>query len=130
VKNYVNLIDQISRVLRPGGLLILLECDFLVADVHGRAQRPATNVMQPPWLARFLHFVHMAIKQRGGNIEACTSMHEWVASHPAFDQVVTKEYLLGISPWHPGHDAEAQHNRFIASYMRADLIVRPFTGSP
>jgi hypothetical protein len=124
VRDYPGLIDQMSRVLRPGGLLILLETDFLAADEHGHAQHPATNVMQSPWLARFLMFVHLAIKQRGGNIAAADHMHEWVAAHPAFEEVVSSDYFLGASPWHPGRDAEAHRNRFIAMHMRVDLLVR------
>jgi SAM-dependent methyltransferase len=129
VKDYRGLIDQISRVLRPGGVLILLDTDFLVADVNYHTQVPNTSLMQPPWLQRFLAFVNMAIKKRGGNIEACEHMHEWLAEHPAYEQIEWKDHFMGISPWMQGRSSESQRQRHIAQQMRADLYVSPSQSS-
>jgi hypothetical protein len=123
IKDYPALIDQMSHVLRPGGLLVLLESDFLVADIHRKPILPATNIMQPPWLARFMCFVSMAIKQRGGNIQAGDHMHDWVSQHPAFTDVHCTDHYVGISPWMPNRNPEAQRERHFAAQMRADVTV-------
>jgi hypothetical protein len=124
ITNYTALVDECSHILRPGGLVILMESEFLIADEHGRPIRPTTSVMEAPWLPRWMAFVNMAIKHRGGDIEAGASSSDIVAHHPAFEEVCARDVYIGVSPWMVGDSEDARFRRWAATQMRADMKVR------
>lgn len=96
VKDYCRLVDQISHVLRPGGLIDLAEFDFHVYDENHQRLEPDTHQVGPPWWARWMTFVRLAIQQIGGHTDAATHLWDWVSNHPAFEQPVYREYWMPI----------------------------------
>ncbi|KAF8641132.1 hypothetical protein AX17_000774 [Amanita inopinata Kibby_2008] len=99
IKDYGQLIDQISRVLRPGGLIDIMEWDFCVHDINKCQVNLPTCQLGPPWWARWLAFAASAIRGRGGDVDAASQLETWVRNHPAFQGVVIREFWLPTSPW-------------------------------
>jgi len=110
-------------VLRPGGLVELLEYDFRFYDKHHRPISPPTTSMEPPWLPRWMNFLSIAIRQRGGSVDAANMLYSWVSEHGAFEDVHYQEIYFPTAPF--GHPKDPDYHRLqaIASIMREDMQV-------
>ncbi|KAF8628272.1 hypothetical protein AX15_004040 [Amanita polypyramis BW_CC] len=102
IKDYERLIDQISRVLRPGGLIDVMEWDFSVYDVNKRIVNLSTDQWGPPWVPRFTAFVQSAIRKRGGDVVGPLKMELFVEAHPSFEQVVHRDFWVPAYHWSKG----------------------------
>jgi len=98
IKDYNLLIDQIGRVLRPGGLIYVTEFDFRMYDMNHRRIELDDNELGPPWWARWLSYMVKAITQSGGDVDAASHLHEWILNNPIFEDVVYKEFWLPAVP--------------------------------
>lgn len=99
IKDYGQLIDQISHVLRPGGLIDVMEWDFHVYDSNFNDIKLSTNELGPPWLARFVTFVQSAMRNRGGDIDGPARMETLIRNHPSFENLVHRDHWIPPSPW-------------------------------
>ncbi|KAG5639552.1 hypothetical protein H0H81_012223 [Sphagnurus paluster] len=99
IKDYFNLVEQISHVLRPGGLIILAEWDFACYDLNRQRVRVGTHELKAPWWSRWLAFAEIAIRNSGGSADAATHIRSWVTEHPAFEDPVYEEHWLPTSAW-------------------------------
>jgi len=130
IKNYMNLIDQISHVLRPGGLFHALEFDFHVYDHMPDGQHKRcdleTSKVEPPWLARWMVYAGLAARTAGGHPDAATHLHRWVTSHPNFDGVVYKDYWVPVCP----HPDIGESQMETATRMREDVLAFLKSGRP
>jgi len=121
VRDYAGLIDQTSQALRPGGLVNFTEFDFYVS---GGDKKPLVfDVLElaPPYLPRWMCMVRAAIQERGGDADAALHLHRWISEHPAFTDVVYRDFPFPASPWIPlDHPYAARMNRS-GSLMRDDI---------
>ncbi|KAL1762531.1 S-adenosyl-L-methionine-dependent methyltransferase [Schizophyllum commune] len=100
IKDYHGLIEHISRVLRPGGLLDIMEFDFCGYDEHHKRIEPSVDGnIQAPWWPQWLAFLRDAAKNRGGAVDAATYLHDWVREHRRFENVVYREFWVPSSPF-------------------------------
>jgi len=127
VKSYRNLIDEISLVLRPGGMLELMEIDFSLYDLDHKRIPVDTLRLEGPWFARWFAFFKMAARGRGSDVDAATNMHQWLCDHEAFEDVVYKEFWVPNSPYHKGTDDASNWWRSVGEVARQDAYVRGFT---
>jgi SAM-dependent methyltransferase len=118
IRHYEGLIDQIGHVLRPGGVIDIMEWDFGLHD--GNKQRIPLSLHQkpPPWLHRFMALLASAFKDRGGDIEGSVRMATFVQNNPNFEQVVHQDYWFPIGPWMKGNPDMIKYGY----HMRADLL--------
>ncbi|KAJ7292900.1 hypothetical protein C8J57DRAFT_1267514 [Mycena rebaudengoi] len=130
IKDYVNLLDQMAHVLRPAGLLIVMEFDFHVYqhmdDGNHLRLDLETSKMEEPWLARWMVFVSVAARNAGGHPDAANHLQSWITSHPAFEDVVYQDYWIPVSP-HPSFN---QFQRRIGAQMRDDILAFLKSGRP
>lgn len=118
IKDYHGLIDQISRVLRPGGLVNILEFDFHAYDANHRRIEVDTSTVAGPWWPRWLAFAELAIRNLGGDIDAATHLHEWISNHPAFEDVVYRDFYAPSCSWR-SDDERMLH---IGETMQEDIL--------
>ncbi|KAF9011052.1 S-adenosyl-L-methionine-dependent methyltransferase [Cyathus striatus] len=123
IKDYYRVIDQISHVLRPGGLIDVSEFDFHVYDINHQRFEPNTHQVKPPWWAQWLKFLAEAVGRSGGQADAATHLHDWISNHPAFEDVVYRDVWIPIIPSPTATDFQ----RRMASIMYED--VHSFLGS-
>ncbi|KAF8899162.1 hypothetical protein BD779DRAFT_1487304 [Infundibulicybe gibba] len=126
IRDYEGLIRHISRVLRSGGLIDLMEFDFHVYDHnHGRIEL-GTHQLGAPWWPRWLAFLSLAARNLGGSVDAATHLHSWIASHGAFENIVYREFWVPTSPW--VQDDEFQNRMGLG--MRDDILAFLKSGRP
>lgn len=113
IKDYYKLIDQSSQVVRPGGLVDFTEWDFRMYDMDKQPITPSYREIyglddsQPSherdsskaWLPRWYAALGQAARRRGGHIDAAALMHNWIADHKEFEDVVCREFWFPSSPW-------------------------------
>ena len=98
IKNYERVIDQISHVLRPGGLIDVMEYDFCLYDSSRRKMALSVESPGPPWITRFIALVHLAVRSRGGDIDGIERMEALVRNHPSFEGVVSQDIWMPTTP--------------------------------
>ncbi|KAJ7103130.1 hypothetical protein B0H15DRAFT_767982 [Mycena belliarum] len=130
IKDYMALIDQISRVLRPAGLMDIMEFDFHVYDHmpdgnHRRCDLPTSHIAAP-WVARWMVFACMAVRNAGGHPDAATHLRQWVTSHPALENVVYHDYWIPVSP----HAIFNDFQKHVGARMRDDILSFLKSGRP
>lgn len=76
-----------------------MEWDFHTYDENYNKITLDTSTVSGPWWPRWLAFLEMAAKSRGGAVDAANHIYEWVSRHPLFENVVYKEYVIPVSAW-------------------------------
>ncbi|KAK0214847.1 hypothetical protein IW262DRAFT_1475574 [Armillaria fumosa] len=100
IQDYEHMIDQISHVLRPEGLIDLTEWDFhCYNEDFQRIELDDVTTVEKPWWPRWLAYLEMAVRRRGGDVDAATHIHDWVSRHPRFEDVIYNEYFIPATPW-------------------------------
>ncbi|EKM51768.1 uncharacterized protein PHACADRAFT_127622 [Phanerochaete carnosa HHB-10118-sp] len=127
IRDYKGLVDQISLVLKPGGLVDLTEFDF---RVYGTDRRPIPIDADAPAFARWMNLAHRAVQMQGGEPDAANHLHEWVCGHGAFEDVHYCTWWLPTSTWHTGQDEEARRQNRIGAAMRDDILSFLKSGRP
>lgn len=68
-----------------------------------------------------MSYAHRAVRERGGDADASRHLHEWISNHPAFEDVVYREYWIPTSPWLRGSDPESVFWNEVGAVMRDDI---------
>lgn len=123
IRDYTNLVDQVSRVLRPGGLFDFMEFGFQIFDINRQLIQVATSRMEAPWLPRWMALVYMAVQRRGGTSDAAGKLHGWVRDIPVFEDIVHNEYWMPASPWFPKDNPEHEKMNEFGRLLRDDFFV-------
>ncbi|KDQ21624.1 hypothetical protein BOTBODRAFT_26057 [Botryobasidium botryosum FD-172 SS1] len=131
IKDYHSLVDQISQIVRPGGLFIAIECEFIVYDEH-KVYLPPHPLGHPQhaWFVHFFSHLSKAMRARLGNIDAAPLLGSWLADHHAFEEVETIEELVPTGPWFPPNTDEGHRMNHVAKLVQDDLITALASGRP
>ena len=68
-----------------------------------------------------MSYARRAVEERGGDALASTHLYEWISNHPAFEDVVYREFWIPCSPWIRGSNPESNFWNEVGSIMRDDL---------
>ena len=99
IKDYERVIDQISHVLRPGGLIDVMEYNFCLYDSNRRKIALSVDPQGPlPWINKFIALVHLAVRSRGGDIDGIERMEALVRNHPSFEEVECQDIWMPTTP--------------------------------
>ncbi|PPQ64252.1 hypothetical protein CVT24_008655 [Panaeolus cyanescens] len=117
IRDYHHMLQQITHVVRPGGLIDISEFDWRVYDQNRRPHFVDPNDFTAPWLARWMDLVLKAVKQSGGDADAALHLHEWISNNPAFEDVVYREFYFPIiDPRDTSKDTPAQKRLYKRVY--------------
>ncbi|KAI0257290.1 S-adenosyl-L-methionine-dependent methyltransferase [Lactifluus subvellereus] len=130
IKDFSSMIDHVSQCLRPGGLMQLLEFDFRVYDGDFKPFSFPTGTMEPPWFPRWMSFLSMAVRQRGGSTDAANMLYSWTLQHPAFEDVVYEEYFVPTAPFMSCQEPNYHFIRSISETLRDDIYTFLRSGRP
>ena len=124
------MIDEISDVLRPGGLIDLTEVGFLAYDRHHQPieidiiPNPRDKNWKSPYWAHWLKAVAIITSIGGGEPSASRNLKGWLDVHRAYDEVVHDEFWLPIIPGNYNRPpAEAEFLRHHRNILEYDVIV-------
>lgn len=122
VQDYQLLIEHISRILRPGGLVELIEFDF---HIYGRDQQrlnvSVDDPLGPPYWARYMAYLHRGVKKNGGDVDAANMLWRWLTGHSAFDNIKYRDVWI---PSIPGNDE--RYSERVYPMMRENITVSIF----
>ncbi|KAG9313965.1 S-adenosyl-L-methionine-dependent methyltransferase [Chiua virens] len=130
IRDYHALIDHIAHVLRPGGLIDVTEFPFNFSGAEKVPIVPPAGSFHPPWVPLWMSYAQRAVRERGGDADASTHLHEWISNHPAFEDVVYREFWIPLSPWLRGNDPHSKFWNEIGTTMRDDLQAFMKSGRP
>lgn len=116
-----------SQTLRPGGLLDLTEFDF---RIYTTDRKPILADNADSYLSRWMNLCHIAVQRSGGEPDAANYLHRWVSDHPAYEEVVYREFWFPTSPWRKGNDSETRRFNRIANVFRDDVLSFLKSGRP
>jgi hypothetical protein len=101
----------------------LLEFDFRVYDGDCKPFSLPTGIMEPPWFPRWMAFLNMAVRQRGGSPDAANMLYSWTLQHPAFEDTVYEEYFIPTAPFMSHQGPNYRFARSISETLRDDIYV-------
>jgi hypothetical protein len=101
----------------------LLEFDFRVYDPSRKPFSLPTGTMEPPWFPRWMSFLNMAVRQRGGSPDAANMLYSWTLQHPSLEDVVYEEYFIPTAPFMSHEEPNYHFMRSIADILREDILV-------
>jgi hypothetical protein len=122
IRDYAALIEQMTHVLRPGGILDMLEYGFRVHDEYKRIITPATH---GGWFPRWLAEIHIASGRLGGTLDAAQHLKSWVEETRSYSNIVHTKFWTPLAPWLPGDDIASRTANEHAVLMREDVKVGP-----
>lgn len=70
-----------------------------------------------------MQLMNTAARARGGNVDAANLLETWVRSNPAFENVVSRDYWIPMSPWLKPNNIENVRWNAIATIMKEDIKV-------
>jgi hypothetical protein len=98
IRDYHQLVDEIAKVVRSGGMIDLSEYDFQTYDRHGNLIDIDESSTSPPYYARWLKHLRRAIKNKGGDVDASNHLAEWVNANSNYERVEHEVYFLPVVP--------------------------------
>jgi len=123
IVDYRALVDQVSKVLRPGGLFLGQDWDFRTCDENKIAYpEDGGEDATIPWFARFVIRLHTAVRARTGNIDAAVMLGEWLGDHPSYISVEVSEVWIPSGPWFDGETEEGKRLNHLGKLMQEDCL--------
>jgi hypothetical protein len=128
IKDYHALINEIGRILRPRGMVLLQEWDYQTydADKHIISPRSDGERPQESWFVRWVDTVREAVMARGGDLKSVPLLEGWIESHGAFEEIGRCDMWLPLAPYFPGHDESERILNEVGKSFRLDVHVRAF----
>jgi hypothetical protein len=100
-------------------MIIVLEWDFHTYDASRHQIQVDSDQIGPPWWPRWVSFTRVAVTNSGGSVDAASHIQSWIANHPAFEDVVCRDYWMPCSTWVQGDEAQMR----LSEMMRDDIMV-------
>ncbi|KAK7055516.1 secondary metabolism regulator laeA [Favolaschia claudopus] len=121
VTSYPNLIAEVLRLLRPGGLFLSGEWGRHPTFDPSYGRNPETDT---PALITFFSHLHAALAARGLQPIA-PEVGPLLAQSGAFEEITPREYYMPLGSWHPEPGMRRLGRAFRAAFLRYMDSVRP-----
>jgi SAM-dependent methyltransferase len=124
IQDFPRLIDDISRVLRPGGLLLLADIPFQIFDSSRNLISPfEPDVSRRCWLGLFAHSFCTAIAAKGGDATSAHKFEMWVREVNVFEDLRREDIWMPIGKWYmnPANEEQTRMN-LAGELVRRDVV--------
>jgi hypothetical protein len=121
-RDYPGMIREVTRVLRPDGVLVVGEWEFY-PSFHPMYQGNSPTQSQAPGVRRFFDILAEGLRRLG--IRPVDDIPLWLATSGQFEEIVTQTYLMPIGPWHQDPEMQRIGRAFRAAHKRFFDAVRP-----
>ncbi|KAG8953815.1 hypothetical protein FRC04_001445 [Tulasnella sp. 424] len=128
IKDYATLFNQVSRILRPGGVLVVIEAVWTSFDanmVRIQAEKPTDPGFT--WLYRIMSTINDAIVARHSSFLSIERVHEIIEElgKDTYKSVSNYSFFMPVGAW-PTDLTERQAGELIGdSVIRAQTSIRP-----
>ncbi|KAI5118738.1 hypothetical protein M0805_000067 [Coniferiporia weirii] len=124
VRDFVWLIDEAARCLKPGGILIFIEGNLELMNGDGQAQEVAFGEGGPgqSWMARMCFEAYNTMKARGSQVDAAIMLERRMHACTYLEDVKYDVKWIPIGPWQTGSSTEdTQMKEMLGTLMRQNL---------
>ncbi|KAF8606425.1 S-adenosyl-L-methionine-dependent methyltransferase [Ceratobasidium sp. AG-I] len=125
VTSFQELINDMAMCLRPGGYLLMVEGDMLLASHRRELQETANGDGNPSksWFARILFEAFSSAKARGAQVDAHDKLHGWICENQLVEDACWAKHFIPIGPWERGRTAfETRKMEVIGELMRQNSL--------
>ncbi|KAJ7574846.1 S-adenosyl-L-methionine-dependent methyltransferase [Mycena floridula] len=118
-QNYPGIIDEVARILRPGGLFISGEWDTSLSFLPNFPEQslPAND--------HFSDILRDALEQYRGLSSISTSVAPWLADSGRFNQITPQRFYMPVGDWPTEPEVQRIGKDFQTSYLMYSESVRP-----
>jgi hypothetical protein len=103
---------------------MLTEVDYAVYTMDRRPLKLDLSKLEEPYSPRWFEYTRRAARQRGGDVDASKHIHSMVYAQNAFENIVSREFWIPISPWSQGTDPESKWWNSVGETAQQGLLVR------
>lgn len=122
VKNYPAVLQEVARVLRPGGLFLSYEWGRYPAFLPELSLNPLEHV---PGVCHFFDVLTRALDDcRGIRLQAI-DVPIFIRSSGRFTDISIRQFYMPVGPWQEGSEMKALGRAFRASLSRYADSVKP-----
>ncbi|KAG9027522.1 hypothetical protein FS837_004247, partial [Tulasnella sp. UAMH 9824] len=128
VKDYHKLFDQIHRMLRPGGVLLVLEAAFAVFDVNRELIRAETPYDPGfTWYHRLTAMFNKATKARNPSFADVERVDKLLleVENESWENVSVFSFFMPVGPWAPDPVERQTGDLMRSSVLQATVSIRP-----
>ncbi|TDL19309.1 S-adenosyl-L-methionine-dependent methyltransferase [Rickenella mellea] len=121
ISDFPWLITEAAKCLKPGGMILVADCDCTLLNEHHEVQAPALGSGGPgeSWLARALFEWNNVVKLCGCSVEFRLMGYELMHLCPLLDDAGERFHMIPIGPWQRGQTwDEIQRNHIMGRLMR------------
>jgi len=98
IRNYKKFLPEIIRILRPGGMFLFSEYEFLPYEGHDPNQLASVSA---PYALAITTAVRAALEKQGISVDAATRMPDWLAETGRFSSITKEWRAIPTGSWHP-----------------------------
>lgn len=101
IHDFSLLVAEMTRVLRPGGLIILIDIDYRPYTSTGR--RLGLLPYEDPdysWMPVYAHVLGQAMQNLGVNLITYPHLVPWMQEQKELYDVQSCDFMLPMHPWH------------------------------
>jgi len=98
MRNYEEFLPEIYRVLRPGGMFLFHEFEYIPYESHNPSQLPSLSALHSLAVGLVLQ---TALEQQSISIHGTTQMADWLARLGDFSSINKEWRGVPASAWHP-----------------------------
>ncbi|KDQ16365.1 hypothetical protein BOTBODRAFT_31050 [Botryobasidium botryosum FD-172 SS1] len=125
VKDYPALIEDLSKCLRLGGILLIVEADLQVLNSHKEPIEPAFRPGKPnqSWVARICFEAYNTMKARGSSMDCGRQLLSWLKNEPLLKGEEYQKLHFPIGPWEKNRKDEkrAAHLEEVGELCRRSM---------
>ncbi|KAF7965826.1 hypothetical protein HWV62_41266 [Athelia sp. TMB] len=122
IKNYPRFLQEVARILRPGGLLVIIEYDtepLINGDFAGDIVRAGNDTKMPAWVALWRSF-RECLCRKGIDLATPRRLRKLLQGTGAFRKIVTQQSDVPIGFW-PQDDTQLTIGQL--AWMEHDLLL-------
>ncbi|KAJ2920118.1 hypothetical protein MD484_g263, partial [Candolleomyces efflorescens] len=117
IRNYREMVHDITHVLRPGGLVEYFQSDLHAYDENMERVEVDMNRIGAPWWPIWLAYMTASVRARGIDTTVGEKTEEWVRETGEYETVVSNDVWLPVVP-----GPDPLHDEFVCENMRVDIM--------
>jgi hypothetical protein len=105
IKDFHQLVEEISSILRPNGLILLQEWDYKLYGEDKEiplTQTSGKDNWHHSWVIRWAYLLRQAVLARGGDVDCPPLMQKWLEDYSDVDEIGRKDVYIPVAPFFPG----------------------------